>query len=108
MPEFSFNRVFDLLKFLVTKNLDVALAKRMMSHLYQHPKMDFDSILVTLDFKYTPKAEIEGKLPFLIKKYKDIRTSRNDEAGHRWIMGNLSKLAMGNISLAGLSKQIKF
>jgi hypothetical protein len=68
--------------------------------------MDFDSILVTLGFKSTSVAEIEGKLPFLVKKYKDIRTSSDDAAGHNWIMGNISKLAIGNVPLSILSKQI--
>jgi glutamyl-tRNA(Gln) amidotransferase subunit E len=107
LPEFSFGKVYDLLKFLVAKKLDMAIAKRMLYHLYQHPKMDFDSILVTLGFKLTAAAEIEGKLPFLVKKYKDIRTSSDDTAGQRWVMGNISKLATGNVSLSTLSKQIK-
>lgn len=107
LPEFSYEKVYDLLKFLVAKKLDLAIAKRMLFHLYQHPKMDFDSILVTLGFKHTPADEIEGKLPFLVKKYRDIRISSNDAAGHNWIMGNISKLATGNISLSHLSKQIK-
>ncbi len=104
--DFSFNKVFDMLEFLVLRKLDLALAKKMLYHLYQHPKMDFDSILITLGYKATPVAEIEGKLPFLVKKYKDIRTSRDDSAGHNWIMGNISKIALGNVSLSAFSKQI--
>jgi glutamyl-tRNA(Gln) amidotransferase subunit E len=106
LPEFTYRKVYDLLKFLTGRKLDLALAKRMLHHLYEHPKMDFDSILVTLGFKETPAAEITGKLPFLVKKYKEIRTSHDDAAGTRWIMGNLSKLATGNISLSELSKKI--
>ncbi len=107
LPEFTYEKVFDLMKFLVEKNMDLAIAKRMLLHLYQHPKMDFDSILITLNFKAVTREELLGKVPFLIKKYKEIRSSHDDSAGLRWVMGNLNKLATGNISLRELSKGIK-
>lgn len=106
LPDFSHDQVFELLKFLIGRKIDLALASRMLFHLYQHPKMDFESILITLNFKEVSKEEILSKIPFLVKKYKDIRTSHDDSAGLRWVMGNLSKLAIGNISLSELSKNI--
>ena len=106
LADFTYEKVFDLLKYLVERHLDLAISKRMLYHLYQHPKMDFDSILVTLDFKEIPREEILGKIPFLVRKYRDIRTSPDDSAGLRWIMGNLSRMATGNISLAELSRNI--
>jgi glutamyl-tRNA(Gln) amidotransferase subunit E len=99
--------VYDLLKFLVERKIDVAIAKNMLFHLYQHPKMDFDSILITLNFKQLPQEEILSKVPFLVKKYQEIRTSKDETAGKRWVMGNLSRLALGNISLGSLSKHIE-
>jgi glutamyl-tRNA(Gln) amidotransferase subunit E len=107
LPEFTYEKVFDLLKYLVDRKLDLAIAKRMLLHLYQHPKMDFDSILITLNFKEVPKAEILEKIPFLVKKYNEIRTSPDDSAGNRWVMGNLSKLATGNISLSELGNKVR-
>jgi glutamyl-tRNA(Gln) amidotransferase subunit E len=106
LPDFSFDQVFGLLKFLVDRKMDIAIAKRMLFHLYQHPKMDFESILITLNFREVTKEEILEKVPFLVKKYKDIRTSHDDSAGLRWVMGNLNKLATGNISLKELSQKI--
>ena len=108
LPDFSHEKVYDLLKFLVDRKIELAIAKRMLFQLYQHPKMDFESILITVNFKTVPAEEILAKVPFLIKKYKEIRTSPDDSAGLRWVMGNLSKLAIGNISLKKLSNQIKF
>jgi glutamyl-tRNA(Gln) amidotransferase subunit E len=106
LPEFTFEKVYELLQYLVERNLDLAIAKRMLLHLYQHPKMDFESILITLNFKEVAREEILAKVPFLIKKYKEIRTSPDDSAGLRWVMGNLNKLATGNIPLRELSKEI--
>ena len=106
LPDFSYDKIFDLLKFLVDRKIDLAIAKKMLFHLYQHPKMDCESILITLNFKVVSREEILSKVPFLVKKYKEIRTSHDDASGLRWVMGNLSKLAMGNISLSELSKGI--
>lgn len=106
LPDFSFEHMFDLLKFLSERGFDLALSKRILIHLYQHPKMDFDSILTSINFKEVSKEEIYGKLPFLIKKYKETRTSGDDSAGKRWIMGTLYNLALGNISLKELSDKI--
>jgi glutamyl-tRNA(Gln) amidotransferase subunit E len=108
LPDFSHAKVYELLKFLSDRKLDLAIAKRMLFHLYQHPKMDFESILITLNFKEISKEEIFAKVPFLVKKYKEIRTSHDDSAGLRWVMGNLSKLATGNVALNDLCKQIIF
>jgi glutamyl-tRNA(Gln) amidotransferase subunit E len=107
LPDFNFSKIYDLLKFLTDRKLDLALAKKMLLHLYQHPKMDAESILITLNFKQIPQEEILAKIPYLVKKYKDIKTSNRDDAGLRWVMGNISRLALGNISLTNLSKQIK-
>jgi glutamyl-tRNA(Gln) amidotransferase subunit E len=107
MPlDFSYQKVLDLLRFLVERKLDLALAKRMLVHLYQHPKMDFDSILVTVNFKKVPAEEIIAKVPFLVKKYQDTRVSKDNAAGIRWIMGNLNRIATGNIPLSSLQQQI--
>lgn len=107
MPlDFSYQKVLDLLRFLVERKLDLALAKRMLVHLYQHPKMDFDSILVTVNFKKVPAEEIIAKVPFLVKKYQDTRVSKDNAAGIRWIMGNLNRIATGNIPLSALQQQI--
>ena len=103
---FHTDMVFGLLSYLRKRGLDLAIAGNMLKVLYEHPKMDFDSILITLGYKEVSKEEILGKLPFLIKKYKETRISGEDAAGHRWIMGNLHKLALGNISLRELNQHI--
>jgi len=106
LPDFSFEQVYDLLKFLKQRNLDFALSKKVLLHLYRHPKMDFDSILNSIEFREIAVGDILGKIPFLVKKFGETRISKDDTAGKRWIMGTLHPLALGNISLTELSKQI--
>ena len=107
LPLFRNDMIFTLLRYLKQRGLDLAIAPGMLRVLYDHPKMDYDSILVTLNFKVTPREEILGKLPFLIKKYQETRISADDAAGHRWIMGSLYQIAIGNISLKELNDHIK-
>lgn len=107
LPDFSPAKIFDMLKFLAERRIDTAIAKRMLPHLFQHPKMDFDSILVTIGYKQVPVEELLARVPFLVKKYREIRTSGSDDAGRRWIMGNLGKQAVGNISMKDLNDSIK-
>lgn len=106
LPDFSYGKVMEMLRYLKEKQMDPGIAKKMLLQIYQHPKMDFDSVLTTLNFKYMSKPEILGKIPYLVKKYQEIRTSGEETAGLRWIMGNLNKVATGNISLKELSHQI--
>ncbi|MCX6251869.1 MAG: Glu-tRNA(Gln) amidotransferase subunit GatE [Bacteroidetes bacterium] len=106
--DFSFDLIYDLLKFVVSWELDLGIARKMLLQLYEYPKMDFESILVTLDFKVIPKEEIEGEIPFLVSKYKQIYTSSNEGAGKRWVMGNLHTSALGNVSLKELSEKVIF
>lgn len=100
--EFEYPMVFAMLRFLKDNNLDLELAKKMLWELYKHPKMDFDSILTTLNFKKVPREEIEARIPFLREKYREIATSSDPGAETRWIMGVLRKTAAGNMNLSEL------
>jgi glutamyl-tRNA(Gln) amidotransferase subunit E len=94
-----------MLRYLKDNNLDLELAKKMLWELYRHPKMDFDSILTTLNFKKIPKGEIEARIPFLREKYREIATSSDPDAESRWMMGELRKTAAGNINLSDLKME---
>ncbi|MFH1161602.1 MAG: Glu-tRNA(Gln) amidotransferase subunit GatE [bacterium] len=107
VPGFGFEKVYQLLAFLKLKKLDTALAKKMLWVLFQHPKMDFDSVLEAIKFKEIPKEEILGKIPFLAKKFRETRISDKEAAGVNWIMGNLQKSALGNIPLRELRRKIE-
>ncbi|MGC9343014.1 MAG: Glu-tRNA(Gln) amidotransferase subunit GatE [Bacteroidales bacterium] len=103
--DFDYSMVFAMLRYLQENKLDLELAKKMIWELYQHPKMDFDSILTTLKFKRISKEDIEARIPFLRDKYKEIATSTDPGAETRWIMGELRKIATGNFNLAELKNE---
>ena len=84
--EFEYPMVFAMLRYLKANDLDFELAKKMLWEVYKHPKMDFDSVLTTLNFKKIPKEDIEARIPFLREKYKEIATStiRVQKPGGLW------------------------
>jgi glutamyl-tRNA(Gln) amidotransferase subunit E len=95
---FNYDKIFELFKFLIDKNLEITLSKRMLPTLYQYPKMDFNSLLTSINFKQVPKEEILSKVPFLKQKFKEIQVSKTDKGAIHWIMGELQKTAVGNMA----------
>jgi len=105
--EFHYGLIYDLFRFLLDRELDLALTRKMLPLLYEHPKMDFESILTSLKFKKIPKQDIVSPIPFLRTKYAQIRYRDDREAEGRWIMGQLHTMALGNMALAELGKIVK-
>ena len=105
--DWNYERMFELIKFLKQRKIDLAITKLMIPVIFQHPDMDFDSTLAQVNFVQTPKENILNKIPQLRKKFKENNTSRNQEAESRWIMGELRKSALGNISLAELKNFVE-
>ena len=106
-PDFNYERIFELLSFLKKENLDLAIAKIMIPVVYQHPKMDFESVLVSIKFIKLSKQQIFDRIPFLKRKFMDINTSSNNNAEVNWIMGEVNRTALGNIPMAELREFVE-
>ncbi|MFC2101606.1 Glu-tRNA(Gln) amidotransferase GatDE subunit E, partial [Bacteroidota bacterium] len=104
---FDPDKVYDLLAFLKSQNLDLELAKKMLWIVYQHPGKGFETILKEVGYKEVSRGEIEKMIPVLNDEYGKIKTSKNEGAGANWIMGELRKQALGNVSMQSLSEEIK-
>ncbi len=104
---FDYRRVYDLFAFVEERKLDREIVKKMLPVVYEYPNMDFDSVLTTVDFVPMSKDEILSYIPALNQKFDEINTSSGSQARLRWIMGNLRKLAIGNISLAALKSYVE-
>ena len=102
--EFKYEMIFGLLKYLLNHKIDLQLAKRMITVIYEHPKMDFESVLTSINFKKINKEEIVKHIPFLKEKFAQIRISKQAEDEINWIMGELYQMALGNIALSELKK----
>ncbi|MDD4142056.1 MAG: Glu-tRNA(Gln) amidotransferase subunit GatE [Bacteroidales bacterium] len=104
---FDPNRIYDMFAYLNKQKLDKGIADKMLPFLFEHPQMDFESILTSLRFKKATKAEIESSVSFFKNKYKAIGRDTTAKAETDWIMGELKNMALGNISMAELSNIIK-
>ncbi len=103
---FSFSTIFDLFKFMIDNKLCLELMKSMIPVIYEHPKMDFESVLTSIKFKRIPREEILSHIPFLKEKFKATRRTELAENEENWIMGQLKTMAVGNIALNELKKAI--
>ncbi|HRZ21681.1 MAG TPA: hypothetical protein P5184_08435, partial [Bacteroidales bacterium] len=74
--------------------------------IFEHPKMDLDSVLTSIKFKKVSREEILAKVDFLIEKFRKVGRSQLPDIAIRWIMGELRGLATGNIPLRELKDEI--
>jgi glutamyl-tRNA(Gln) amidotransferase subunit E len=104
--EFNYKIIYALCKYLLANNIEFGLAEKMLPHLYEHPKMDFDSVLEIIKFRKIPADKILSNIPFLKNKWE--QTKRKDSKANEvnWIMGQLRNEALGNIPLKALKNQI--
>ena len=104
--DFNFQRLYELFCFVHERQLEKDIIKTMLPVVYQHPNMDFQSVLTTINFKKLNREEILAPLPFLKEKFQKIKTSKDPEAATRWIVGNLRKLALGNLAMSEVRDQV--
>jgi glutamyl-tRNA(Gln) amidotransferase subunit E len=104
--EFSRQRFCDLFAFIREQKLDREIVKIMLPVAFEHPNMDFQSVLTTVDFKRLSRDEILAPLPILKEKFRRIATSKDPAAAGRWIAGNLRKLALGNLPMREVTAQL--
>ena len=104
--EFNYDLVYDMFAYLNKENLNINLAKKMMTILYQHPQMELSSVLSEIKYKKRSKTQLTAPIGFLKEKYKEIGNNKDKVAETNWVMGELRKQALGNIDLIELQKEI--
>ncbi len=105
-PDFNYGKIYDLFRFLQTSDLDLALAKPMIPVVYEHPNMDFDSVLININFNKRSISELMAPVDYLIETFKKKNNAPNPDIISHWIMGQLNELAVGNIPLKQLKDKI--
>jgi glutamyl-tRNA(Gln) amidotransferase subunit E len=103
---FNYELIYDLFKHLLEAGLDTELAYNMLPVIYEHPKMDFESVLTVINFKRMPEKEIIERISFLRDKFSEIRRSEVKKDETDWIMGELRPIARGNLSMKALYKEV--
>lgn len=104
--EFNYKIIYAMFRYLKENSIDYQMAHYMIPIVYEHPKMDFDSVLEIINFKKISKESILSHIPFLKEKFKETAMNPNKKNETNWIMGELKGVAVGNINLSELSKLI--
>jgi glutamyl-tRNA(Gln) amidotransferase subunit E len=104
---FEYKIIYGLFKYLQDSKLDFKLADEMLKLLIEHPKMQFDSVLTSIKFKKVKRSQLLDQVQFLTEKFKQIGKKQNPVNAENWIMGQLRKLAIGNMTLTDLHQEVR-
>jgi glutamyl-tRNA(Gln) amidotransferase subunit E len=104
---FSYEKIYGLFGFISKKKLVPSIARLMLPVIYEHPDMEFGSVLTIIDYKKYSMNDLIAPIDFLLGKFKQIRHSESEKAAVDWIMGQLHMQAIGNVRLTELKKQIE-
>jgi glutamyl-tRNA(Gln) amidotransferase subunit E len=104
---FSYEKIYGLFGFISKKKLLPSIARLMLPVIYEYPDMEFGSVLISVDFRKHNMNELLAPVDFLFQKFNQIRFSTNGKAATDWLMGQLHRQALGNVSLAGLKNEIE-
>jgi glutamyl-tRNA(Gln) amidotransferase subunit E len=104
---FNYCRIFSLFEFLKANKITLELAKEMMPVIYEHPQMDFDSVLTSIKFKPMKSADLIGQIPFFKEKYSKEKRKDDKVCETNWIMGQMHRAALGNMELKSLRNEIE-
>lgn len=102
VSEFNFEIIYGLFKFLFNQKIHFDYIKEMLPIVYQHPKIEFESVLTTLNYKKRDKEEIYAPVMFLKERFKGTGKNKGEPEKANWVMGQLRKQAIGNIELKEL------
>ena len=107
--DFTYNRIVEMFDFLNKQKLQPSIAKLMLPTIYQHPNMDFNSVLTSINFKRRTNDELIAPIEYLLEKFREIKLSKSNspEIPLNWVMGQLNRQALGNVALKDLKKSIE-
>jgi len=104
---FDYERIYQLLEFIIKKKLKRAIIREMLPQVYEHPNMDFESVLTTIEYRQAAEEEILAAIPVLKDKFSEISKSEEKAAMVLWVMGKLRPLALGNMNMKELRMKVE-
>ena len=104
---FDFKRLYELFAFIRVQKLEQEILYELLPVAYQHPNLDMESVLASLQFSRHDRNSIFSLIPLLREKFAQVNTSQDSGAGQRWVMKKLRKMAIGNIPLPELAQAVR-
>lgn len=106
--EFSYEKIYQLLKYLHEHSIEFELAEEILPELYHHPHLDFSRLLDKLGFRKKKAMDILARIPSVLKDFTPYKKINNEKkALIDWTMGKLRPLALGNIPLSELRRNVR-
>jgi len=106
-PEFDYNKVYGMFKYLISQNIEPTIAKIMMPIIYKNANMEFESILISIKFKKRTKDELFAPITFLFEKFLEINKKPHTNDMVKWVMGQMHSMALGNMQLEKMYEEVK-
>jgi glutamyl-tRNA(Gln) amidotransferase subunit E len=103
---FSYEKIYELFRYIHERELDGAIAKYMIPVIYEFPDMQFSSVLTSIHYKSRTLAEVMAPVEFLYEKFKEIGRQEDGAAAVNWLMGQIHRQALGNVNLGELRNTI--
>jgi glutamyl-tRNA(Gln) amidotransferase subunit E len=100
---FDYSILESLLKFIKKEKLDILIARPMIEILINEPKMEFASVLNSINFERLTKEELTANITYLRDSFFENNAKATQYNVIAWIMGHLRPKAIGNIPLAELN-----
>ena len=105
---FSYETLYDLYAFIKERNLLPGIARVMLPEAVTSVNPDFNSLLSGTGYRKSSMKEILSQVEGLKKEFSEICFNGNitGRAATDWIMGRIMTLALGNISLSEVKKEV--
>lgn len=104
---FTYEKIYGMFGFIAKKKLLPSIAEVMLPVIYEHPDMEFGSVLTAVDFKKYSLNELLAPVDFLFRKFRQIRIREEEEAAVDWLLGQLRRQALGNVEITRLKSEIE-
>jgi glutamyl-tRNA(Gln) amidotransferase subunit E len=104
---FDFERIYQLFAFVHEHKLEREILDVMLPVVYEHPNMDYESVLISIRFSRHDRSSIVSLIPLLREQFARADPSRDADAELRWVMKGLRKMAMGNMPLSDLAQVVR-
>lgn len=103
---FDHQRMADLLHFANNRKLSLDILAPMLKVLYEHPNMQFSSILDVIGYKETSLEDLKSQIQLLTGMWPKVKTKglKREDALQNWIMGRLRLPSLGNVPLKEIRK----
>ena len=104
--DFDPSLIYDLFQGVAERKLCPDILHVLLLPVYRENRCHFPTLLKKIHYVRSSDREIQTELQRLVSRSQKTVNAKNPQSRIRWIMGKIRPLALGNIPLARLQKQL--